>query len=104
MNDENPAILPFCFLALVAFQNLAQAHEELSQKTLAEYVANGTLQERKDRIANLKQFRMTESHAQRAIYKMRRAALEASGVSPADAARALTSGPSMAFPYTARPE
>ena len=62
---------------------------ELTPQLLAQYAADGTLDDRKARIATLKQFRMAEGNHQRAIYKVRRAALEASRLSPAEAARAL---------------
>jgi hypothetical protein len=59
---------------------------ELTPQLLAQYAADGTLDDRKARIATLKQFRMAEGNHQRAIYKVQRAALEASRLSPAEAA------------------
>lgn len=79
----------FCIGWLVS-SGSALAHDELTPQTVQEYKANGTLAERRGRIATLQQFRMSEGVEQRAVYKVRRAALEASGLSPADAARALT--------------
>lgn len=95
-----------CAAALIALGPWlpAFAHEEFSQQEIEKTPEGGSLEERKARVATLKQFRMAEGNQQRAIYKVRRAALEASGLSPAEAARALTGGLSMAFPFSAQPE
>lgn len=97
------SVLMLCAAWLV-IAGRAFAHSELTPQLVKEYAATGTLEERKGRIAALKQFRMSEGAGQRAVYKVKRATLEASGLSPADAARALTTGPAMAFPFTAVPE
>jgi hypothetical protein len=96
--------IPVLFTIFGDFPSVVVAPDELTPQLIAQYATDGTLDDRKARIATLKQFRMAEGNHQRAIYKVRRAALEASGLSPAEAARALTSGPSMAFPFTAQPE
>ena len=80
------------------------AHEQVTRDDLEQYAEDGTLAERRARIRRLQPERMSESIEKRAIYKVRRAELESTGLSPADAARALTSGPSMAFPFSANPE
>src|SRR4051812_14802018 len=80
------------------------AHDEITPASIKKYSDEGTLQERRARIDTLRQFRMTEGNLQRATYKVRRAALEATGLSPAEAAKALTGGRLMAFPFTAQPE
>lgn len=92
------------FTAIASFASIALAHDELTQQQIEQYRADGSLGDRKARIAALEQFRMAEGNRQRALYKVQRAALEASGLSPAEAARVLTRGPSMAFPFTAQPE
>lgn len=92
------------FAGWMVAPNQAFGHSELTPQILQEYQSSGTLEERKGRIATLKQFRMAEGTEQRAVYKVRRAALEASGQSLAETARTLTGGPTMAFPYTAQPE
>ena len=96
--------IPVLFTIFRDFPSVVVVHNELTPQLIAQYATDGTLDDRKARIATLKQFRMAEGNHQRAIYKVQRAALEASGLSPAEAARALTSGPSMAFPFTAQPE
>jgi M6 family metalloprotease-like protein len=82
----------------------AAAHDAVAGNELDRYREDGSLEERQDRVATLKQSRIPESCRQRTLYRIQRAQLEASGMSPADAARALTSGPTPAFPYTAKPE
>jgi M6 family metalloprotease-like protein len=92
------------FIVFHSFASVVMAHDELTQQEIEKYTADGTLDERKARIEALEPFRIAEGNRQRAIYKVQRASLEASGLSSVEAARALTRGPSMAFPFTAQPE
>jgi len=105
MNTFTRCLTVFCLLTGINVDlPTVVAHDELTEQQTQEYSADGTLDERKARIATLKQFRMAEGMRDRAVYKVRRAALEASGLTPAEAARALTSGPQMAFPFTSSAE
>jgi M6 family metalloprotease-like protein len=89
---------------LITISLRATAHEIVAGNDLERYREDGSLAERQDRIATLKQSRIPESCRQRTLYRIQRAQLEASGMTPSEAARALTSGPSPAFPFTAKPE
>lgn len=89
---------------IVLIGDVALAHDTLTKEQIQQFRDEGTLNERNIRVETLKQFRLGEGNLQRAIYKVRRAALESSGLSAADVARALTGGPMMAFPFTSQPE
>jgi M6 family metalloprotease domain len=84
----------------------ARAHDadDFNAAAIARYKAEGTYDERLARTLNLEQHKMSEGRRQRAFYKIRRAALEASGMTAAEIAETLSSGPQMAFPFTAQPE
>src|SRR5687768_16853192 len=101
----------YCFAAIsilslfaISNQRPALAHDPLTNEAVQRYTADGTLEERKARVATLKQFRLADGRRERAAFKVRRAALEASGYTPAEAAQALAGGQSMAFPFTSQPE
>jgi len=82
----------------------AHAHDRLTEAEIQAYKADGTYDERVGRTLILQQNRLSEGLRQRGLYKVRRAALEASGLTPAQAAQSLGAGPLMAFPFTAQPE
>src|SRR6476660_8353529 len=79
--------------------NVARGHDRLTAEQIQQMKQNGTYNERVERILTLQQHKMAEGRRERAVYKIRRAALEASGLSEADAAHALNGGPQMAFPF-----
>lgn len=96
-----------CMLALLGLclgNSDAVAHDPVTAAEIQRYKDEGTYDERIGRTLTLQQFKLSEGLRQRAIYKVHRAALQASGMSEAEAARALTSGPLKAFPFTAQPE
>jgi M6 family metalloprotease-like protein len=94
-----------CLLPVAALlTTAARSHEPVSQELLAQFAKDGSDQEREARVLRLKQFRMADGMTQRAAYKVRRAALEASGKTAAETTRALTSGPYYSFPFTSHPE
>ncbi len=89
-------------LAAISFE--VRGHEPVAEEEVAQFEEDGTFNERRDRIESLQPHRMAEGTRERAMYKVQRASLEATGMSPIDAARALTSGPTMAFPYSSAAE
>lgn len=91
-------------LVTLLLVNVARSHDRLTAEQIQQMKQNGTYDERVGRILTLQQHKMAEGRRERAVYKVRRAALEASGLSEADAAHALSGGPQMAFPFVKQPE
>ena len=92
----------------LALASVAYAQTKFVERPTAgeieKFKGDASYGERVARAKSHKTYKMSDALQQRAIYKIRRAALQASGVSNAVAGHALTSGPQMAFPYTAQPE
>jgi len=80
------------------------AHEPLTAEQIAQMKEEGTFEERMQRARRLAPEKLGGGLGPTAAYKLRKEALRASGMSPADISRALFGGRAMAFPYAAQPE
>jgi M6 family metalloprotease-like protein len=93
-----------CYVGVLFSATAAFGHEPIEEEVIEGYKEDGTYDERMNRIETLKHFKMSEGNRQRAIYKIRRAELQAAGLTETQAAQVLAGGPQMAFPFTAQPE
>ncbi|MGC3972444.1 MAG: M6 family metalloprotease domain-containing protein [Pirellulales bacterium] len=89
--------------AVVCESHFVQGHDETAEK-IEQFKQDGTYDERAARIESLQQYKLSEGLRRRTIYKVRRAALEAEGLTPTQIAQTLSSGPQPAFPFVAQPE
>lgn len=95
--------LVLCCSTVGLDSHLAQGHDETAER-IEQYKQDGTYDERVARINSLQQYKLSEGLRRRATYKVRKAALEAGGMTPTQIAQALSSGPQPAFPFVAQPE
>lgn len=87
---------------LLVFAAKLPAHDH-SHPTAEELQAakdDGTYEARKSRLMRSNPHRLSSGLAQRAAFKLRRAALKAEGLTPREVANRLNHGPQAAFPFT----
>ncbi len=80
------------------------AHEPLTPAQIAQMKQEGTFEERMQRARRLSPEKISAGLGPTVVYKLRKEALRASGMPPAEISRALCGGRAMAFPYSAQPE
>lgn len=91
-------------LLLPSFPQDAISHEPLTAEQVAAMKQEGTFEERIQRARRVAPEKIGAGLGPNATYKMRKEAMRARGMSPADISRSLFGGRALAFPYAARPE